>query len=48
MSSDKYVKYAVTDVKLELTQNDQSLQMNVHTPLSNGLLSLEELTSLCL
>ena len=36
MSSDKYVKHAVADVKLELAQNDQHLQMKVHTPLSSG------------
>ena len=36
MSSDKYIKYAVSDVELELAQNDQHLQMKVHTPLSNG------------
>ena len=36
MSSDKYVKHAIADVELELTQNDQCLQLKVHTPLSNG------------
>ena len=36
MSSDKYVKHAIADVELELAQNDQCLQMKVHTPLSNG------------
>ena len=31
MSSDMYVKCAVTDVKLELAQNDRYLQARVHT-----------------
>ena len=34
MSSDMYVKHAITDVELELAQNDQHLQTKVHTPLS--------------
>ena len=36
MSSDKYVKHAITNVKLELAQNDQCLQMKVHTPQNSG------------
>ena len=36
MSSDKYVKHAITDVELVLAQNDQCLQLKVHTPLSSG------------
>ena len=36
ISSDKYVKHAIADVELELAQNDQHLQMKVHTPLSSG------------
>ena len=36
MPSDKYVKCAITYVELELAQNDQHLQMKVHTPLSSG------------
>ena len=34
MSSDKYVKYAITNIKFKLAQNDQCLLMKVHTPLS--------------
>ena len=36
MSSDKYVKHAIAHVELELAQNNQQLQTNVHTPLSSG------------
>ena len=36
MSSDKYVKHAITNVELELAQNDQHLKMKVHMPLSSG------------
>ena len=36
MSSGQYIKHPLTDVKLELGQNDQHLQMKVHTPLSSG------------
>ena len=36
MSSDKYVKHAITGVEVELAQNDQHLQAKVHTPMSSG------------
>ena len=36
MSSGKYVKHAITNVVLKLAQNNQCLQMKVHTPLSSG------------
>ena len=36
MSSDKYVKCAMTNVELETAQNDQCLRTKVHTPLSSG------------
>ena len=36
MSSYKYVKHAVTDVELELAQNNHCLQIKVNTPLSSG------------
>ena len=36
MSSDKYVKHAITDIELDLAQNDPHLQMKVHTHLSSG------------
>ena len=36
MSSDKYVKHAITNIEVEFAQNDQHLQTKAHTPLSSG------------